>query len=149
MCALLLFASLRSFLGFRSSKLRVGSSCQWPRATGTWSRSQVHPVARGGTIAPRERVIFFRALYFIVPRRDCKPPRSAPWRALGREHTSRIIWVRHFSQPKPLSARWTVSVGRSLKAPLRDHPHPPSRTPDLAQQRLPGTDKHHGGLHLS
>ena len=66
MCALLLFASLPSFLGFRSSKLRVGSSCQWPRATGTWSRSQVHPVARGGTIAPRERVIFFRALYFIV-----------------------------------------------------------------------------------
>ena len=70
MCALLLFASLRSFLGFRSSKLRVGSSCQWPRATGTWSRSQVHPVARGGTIAPperRERVIFFRALYFYRP----------------------------------------------------------------------------------
>ena len=25
----------------------------------------------------------------------------------------RIIWVRHFSQPEPLSARWTVPVDRS------------------------------------
>ena len=47
--------ALPSFLGFRSSKLRVGSSCQWCCTTGTWPRSQVHPVARGGTIAPPER----------------------------------------------------------------------------------------------
>ena len=76
MCALLLFASLRSFLGFRSSKLRVGSSCQWPRATGTWSRSQVHPAAREGTERNRERHFhfFFSKLFiFIVPPR-VRPP---------------------------------------------------------------------------
>ena len=87
MCALLLFASLPSFLGFRSSKLRVGSSCQWPRATGTWPRSQVHPVARGGTIAPperRERVIFFRALYFYRPPEGQTSHGLKPRSSIGR-----------------------------------------------------------------
>ena len=43
------------FLGFTSSKLRIGSSCQWHRATGTWSRSHVRPVARDGTSTPPHR----------------------------------------------------------------------------------------------
>ena len=82
----MLFASLRSFLGLRSSKLRVGSSCQWPRATGTWPRSQVHPVARGGTIAPperRERVIFFRCFIFL------RPPRVRPYMVKPRSSAGR------------------------------------------------------------
>ena len=127
MCALLLFASLRSFLGFRSSKLRVGSSCQWPRATGTWPRSQVHPVARGGTIAPperRERVIFFRAFFYRPPEGQTShglKPRSSigRWTLLARcdaetSYRTSTGWAAHRRCATPFRC------GKNMAALLRD-----------------------------
>ena len=66
------------------------------------------------------RLFFFEALYFY-PRGDVRP-HGLKLRSSVAAGTLLAIWVRHFSQPKPLSARWTVSVGRSLKlkgTPLR------------------------------